>query len=196
MLWKDQRRGFLSVGGGVSMPWASFLFSGKMGIALVCPSGPTPPPSSVLFSSSQMRPGWTQEPMTSRWVSDPAAPGIFYFQAFVGVCGGQQWLWRWPKPMWWNEGSDSSLQPWHPSCGGLSNNLAPNLGRARRKPKLFPGLYTELSFQGCSCFGGVFKNVYLKKIFCRIRGTWRPAKDQPDWSSIMITFLLQRFTVD
>ena len=58
-----------------------------------------PPPSSVLFSSSQMPPGWTQEPMTSRWVSDPAAPGIFYFQAFVGVCGGQQWLERWPKTM-------------------------------------------------------------------------------------------------
>ena len=110
-----------------------------------------------------MPPGWTQEPMTSRWVSDPAAPGIFYFQTFVGVCGGQQWLERWPKPMWWNEGSDSSWQTWHPSCGGLSDNLAPNLGRVRRKPKLFPGLYIKLPFQCCSCFGGVFKNVYFLK---------------------------------
>lgn len=43
-----------------------------------------PPPSSVLFSSSQMPPGWTQEPGTSRWVCDPQHLVYSTFRPLLG----------------------------------------------------------------------------------------------------------------
>lgn len=75
----------------------------------------------------------TQEPW-HRWVSDPAAPSIFYFQAFVGVCGGQQWLQGGPSQC---DGMspDSSLQPWHPSCGA-SRQLGSQFGKGQKEAQI------------------------------------------------------------
>lgn len=65
------------------------------------------------------------------------------------------------------------------------------------KPRLFPGL---LFLHRSHILGLVMPCRRLKIIYfvivCRTLVYLKPAKDQSDWSSIIITFLLQRFEVD
>lgn len=141
----------------MSGPRASLLSLGKWGSRW---SVPQLCPSSTLLSRSQMQPSWTRWSVTSSWVSDPAAPGKLYFR---GLCQGAVEFsgdWR-GGPCGCNgmKGIDLIYKP-DPSSGSETIWL-PVWEGSEGNPECFLTLpfCTKLPLQGCSCFGGVFKNV-------------------------------------